>query len=134
MSGSHHDDPTAGVALDGIARDASTITDVLSTFDAAGYGGQFIAREGGVVECATCRQQTRASELRVDELRRLEGASDPDDLLAVAALVCPNCETKGTVVLGYGPVATAEDANVLAALDEAPAPKPGGVEQPRDAS
>jgi hypothetical protein len=120
--------------LEGVARDASTITDVLRTLEADGYRGQFIAREGGLLECATCRRRTSASTIEVDQVRRLEGASDPDDMLAVAALVCPVCETRGTVVLGYGPVAAADDANVLAGLEDAPAPEPGHVEQPRDAS
>jgi hypothetical protein len=124
---------TAGDALDGVARDASTITDVLATFDAEGFDGQFIVREGALLECATCRQRTPATRVGVDHVRRLEGASDPDDMLAVAALVCPACGARGTVVLGYGPVAALEDADVLTALESAPAPEPGRVEQPRDA-
>jgi hypothetical protein len=118
--------------LAGVARDASTITDVLHTFEQQGFGSQFIAREGAIVECAVCHRRTRASELVVDGVRRLEGASDPDDMLAVAALVCPSCGSRGTLVLGYGPVATIEDADVLTALEAAPAPEPGRVEQPRD--
>jgi hypothetical protein len=119
-------------SLTGVARDASTITDVLRTFESDGFRGQFIAREDGLVECTACHERTAASTIAVAQVRRLEGASDPDDMLAVAALVCPSCGTRGTVVLGYGPVATIEDADVLFALDGAPAPEPGDVEQPRD--
>jgi len=57
-----------------------------------------------------------AAAVTMSSLRRLEGASDPDDMLAVVALTCPACGTDGTVVLGYGPNGTAEDGDVLKAL------------------
>jgi hypothetical protein len=50
-------------------------------------------------------------------LRRLEGASDPDDLVAVVGLVCPVCGARIAAVLHYGPTASAAEADVLAALD-----------------
>ena len=49
-------------------------------------------------------------------LRRLEGASDPDDMMAVVALECGVCGAAGTMVLGYGPSATAADSDVLRSL------------------
>ena len=52
-------------------------------------------------------------------LRRLEGASDPDDMLAVVGLACPHCSAQGTAVLGYGPEAAAVDAEVLERLEDA---------------
>ena len=63
---------------------------------------------------ANRRSMPRA--VTMSSLRRLEGASDPDDMLAVVALACPACGTQGTVVLGFGPNATAEDSDVLKAL------------------
>ena len=51
------------------------------------------------------------------EIRRLEGASDPDDMLAVVALECPVCSMKGTIVLHFGPEASAEELDVLAEFD-----------------
>lgn len=51
-------------------------------------------------------------------LRRLEGASDPDDMLAVVAVQCPECGRRGTVTLGYGPAASPPDGDVLRALDD----------------
>ena len=56
----------------------------------------------------------------VHSLCRLEGASDPDDMAAVVALTCPNCQAKVVLVLKYGPDATAEEADVLLALPDAP--------------
>jgi hypothetical protein len=118
--------------LDGVARDASTISDVLGSFDDAGYTAQFIVRDGGILECASCRAQFSGSAARIDALRRLEGASDPDDMIVVVALVCPRCGAAGTVVLGYGPAASEEDALALVELDRAPPPEPGDIEQPAD--
>lgn len=53
-------------------------------------------------------------------LGRAEGVSDPDDMLAVVAVTCPNCGTPGTVVLGYGPESSEDDAEVLLALQSPP--------------
>jgi hypothetical protein len=55
----------------------------------------------------------------VTDIRRTEGASDPDDMLAVVALTCPRCQTRAAAVLGYGPEAAEDDADVLRTL---PAP------------
>ena len=50
-------------------------------------------------------------------LGALEGASDPDDMILVIAASCPVCSTGGTVVLGYGPNASPEDADLIVALE-----------------
>ena len=94
--------------------------EVLSRFTALGWSSQFAARSGGIVECESCRHSMPASDLPVLELRRLEGASDPDDMLAVVAVECPNCGLRGSLVLNYGPTATEEDAAVLLGLGDAP--------------
>ena len=54
------------------------------------------------------------AEVQLDNLRRTEGASDPDDMAAIAAVVCPHCGPKGTLVLQYGAEATPEENEVLA--------------------
>jgi hypothetical protein len=104
--------------LTGVARGAETLLDVLSGYNSRGWSGQFAAREGAVVECETCHESSAAADARVLELRRLEGASDPDDMLAVAAVECPHCGRRGSLVLNYGPTASPEDAAVLVALAE----------------
>jgi hypothetical protein len=60
-----------------------------------------------------------AKDMPVLELRRLEGASDPDDMLAVVAVECRNCGLRGSLVLNYGPTATEEDEAVLLGLGDA---------------
>ena len=96
--------------------DASSLGEVLVALEAAGFGGQMAARPGGRLLCVSCHQETPAADLPVEALGRTEGASDPDDMLAIVGLVCPNCGSKGTAVLGYGPESDADDAEVLAHL------------------
>ena len=106
--------------LDGVARDAETLLDVLARFTNHGWSSQFAARAGGMVECESCHHARWPRDVPVLELRRLEGASDPDDMLAVVAVECPNCGLRGSLVLNYGPTATEEDAAVLLGLGDAP--------------
>ena len=94
----------------------ATLTEILATLDAAGFKAQMAARPGGVIQCLTCRQESPAAEFGMQAMRRTEGASDPDDMLAVAGLVCPRCGTRGTAVLGYGPEADPDDAEVVLRL------------------
>jgi hypothetical protein len=55
----------------------------------------------------------------MSSLRRLEGESDPADMMAVVAVTCPACAATGTLTLGFGPTSSAEDADVLHALRDA---------------
>ena len=57
------------------------------------------------------------ARLAVGSLSRFEGASDPDDMLAVLGLVCPGCGAKGTVITHYGPTASPGEATVLLAIE-----------------
>jgi hypothetical protein len=109
--------------LDGVARGAKTLLEVLARYTRAGWSSQFAARPGGVVECESCHHSMAAAEVPVLELQRLEGASDPDDMLAVVAVECPRCGLRGSLVLNYGPTATEEEADVLLGLDDAPNPE-----------
>jgi hypothetical protein len=103
---------------------------VLHAYDEKGFNGELAVRGDGAIECLTCRRVQPARSFDARALRRLEGASDPDDMLAVAALVCPNCGARAALVLNYGPLASAEDAAVLRDLDEPPPPS-SDVRTPR---
>lgn len=85
-----------------------------------GWAEQATPLEGALVRCENCGQTTPADEIAVDELCRVEGASDPDDMAIVAAFACPRCDTHDTLVLKYGPDASAADADVLTALATPP--------------
>lgn len=100
------------------AQGAQTITEVLATFERDGYHGQFRVLEAARLQCLTCRHEIEARTAELARLQRVEGATDPADMAAVAALRCPNCGTRGTVVLTYGPEATLDDSDVLLALDD----------------
>lgn len=100
------------------AGDATTLKEALDRFEATGYTGQFAARAGTQVICFTCHEESPAANVGLAALIRIEGASDPDDEVAVAALDCPRCQAKGTVALTYGPEAPVDDAEVLAALED----------------
>jgi hypothetical protein len=65
-----------------------------------------------------CCDTTPAADLPIDSLYRIEGASDPGDMAIVVAFTCPHCSSQDTMVLRYGPEASAEDADVLVALPE----------------
>jgi hypothetical protein len=87
----------------------------------------FVVTESAQVECIECGTVSEPESVSMSSLRRLEGASDPDDMIAVVALTCPACNAKGTVVLGFGPIATPQDSDVLKSLrdDRGDAAAPG---------
>lgn len=93
------------------------LAEVVDTLDTDGWAGQFRAVEGARVQCLTCRAVVAAERIGADEVTRLEGESDPADMALVVPLRCPRCGTPGTLVLAYGPNASAEEADVLGALD-----------------
>ena len=96
--------------------DNTTLGEVVTAFELEGYRGQMASRPGSRVLCVTCHTVSDASEMQVDDLRRVEGVSDPADMIAIAAIVCPVCHTHGTLVLSYGPEASPDDAEVLSRL------------------
>lgn len=99
------------------AADGTTLVEVIRRFEEEGYTAQFAAEPDGLIRCFTCRTERPAREVHLYALRRTEGASDPDDMVAVAAIRCPACGASGTVALKYGPGATIEEAEVLEHLD-----------------
>lgn len=94
----------------------ATLTEVLAGYADGGFTGSFSAIEGSAVECHQCNARSDAASIIMSSLRRLEGASDPADMMAVVALECPACHAQGTLVLGFGPAASAEDSDVLLVL------------------
>jgi len=98
--------------------DNRTILDVLRDLEALGYSSQFRPLVDRRVECVACGQTSPADQTVLRELHRLEGCSDPDDMLAGVALACPHCGAHGTAVLGYGPEAESVDVDVLGALED----------------
>jgi hypothetical protein len=100
------------------ASDATSLGEAMQRFEADGFTGQMAAREGARIICFGCHKESEATTVPLTGLLRVEGASDPDDMVALAALTCPSCGAKGTVALKFGPDATPEDSAVLAALSD----------------
>jgi hypothetical protein len=86
-------------------------------YEGEGFTSQLGTRPGGRIVCFSCQFEAPAEEFELVSLSRTEGASDPDDMLAVAALRCPKCQCQGTLVLNYGPEATEDDVDVLQHLE-----------------
>jgi hypothetical protein len=102
----------------GEATDEATLTTVLASYESAGFDAQFAATDEGQVHCYSCASNTAPERVELHSLRRLEGASDPADMLAVAAISCPACAAKGVLVLNYGPDTTPGESEVLIGLED----------------
>jgi hypothetical protein len=107
--------------------DETTLTDVLEAYAQGGFTSSFVVSDDSQLECIECGTVSSPAVVSMSSLRRLEGASDPDDMVAVVALTCPSCDSKGTLVLGFGPMATLQDSDVLTSLrdDRGDATAPG---------
>jgi hypothetical protein len=101
----------------GVPSDYETASGVLRSLDEAGVSEQFVpGRASGTLRCSACGSAPIAEQFEVLSERRLEGASDPDDMVLIVAARCPVCGARGAVVLGYGPQASPEDVDVVMAL------------------
>ncbi len=94
----------------------ASLTDVIARYEKKGAKGQFTARPDAMLECHECDEVEPAVQAPLLALHRFEGASDPSDMAALAAIECPACGAWGTIALSYGPEASAEDAALLEAL------------------
>lgn len=105
-----------GVEIPGAPSDNTSAVAVVASFQEEGYDAELWARPGGQLLCGACRATSPAAALAIGRQRRLEGASDPDDMQLVVGATCPSCGTRGVISLHYGPNASEEDADVLVAL------------------
>jgi ferredoxin len=96
----------------------TTTSGILDVLAAEGFGASFAAMEDppGTLRCGACGTASPSAAFDVHEERRLEGASDPDDMVLVVAATCPYCGAGGAVVLGFGPGASGADSDVVASL------------------
>lgn len=101
--------------------DNDTSSGVLASFAEQGIRASFVpGAEPGSLRCTVCDTESAAGRFEVVAERRLEGASDPDDMVVVMGLRCPVCHISGAVVLGFGAEASTVDADIVAALAPAP--------------
>ncbi len=116
------DDPDRGAAAPAPS-DNTTLHEVLAALAEEGWTANLSITDDGEVRCPECGITSPPEDVGVDRLRRLEGASDPDDMMAVVAMTCPNCAARGVAVASYGPNATEGDVFLLRALEDI---RPGG--------
>ena len=81
-----------------------------------GFDAQFGARSDAAVLCFTCHQEFPADRLCADDARRVEGESDPADMAILVPVTCPHCGASGTLSLQFGPAASVEESEVMAAM------------------
>ncbi len=111
----------AGEPVEGAPSDNTSVTAVLRRMGEEGFPADF--RPGSAaatLRCGNCDGEAEVATFTDLVEHRLEGASDPDDMVMVVAATCPNCGTGGKVVLGFGPNSSDTDADLVAAL-----PNPG---------
>ena len=95
-----------------------TLLDTINAWRADGYGADFLI-VGNLLRCRQCNDTHDPRAAQILDVARFEGASDPDDESAAYALVCVHCGTRGILVTAYGPSASAEEADVVVALEDA---------------
>ena len=78
-----------------LSRMERSLLGILGTFRDDGFTYDFYARPGGVVECGHCHVPHPADTLELHQLERLEGDSDPSEMLAVCAVVVPDGAASG---------------------------------------
>ncbi len=94
--------------------DNTTLTDVVAGYTADGFTGEFeIVEHSGDLRCFTCSTVTASRDVPIHSIRRLEGASDPADMVSIVAVTCPTCRARGVLVVKYGPEATIDEAEFL---------------------
>lgn len=115
--------------------DPTTLTEVLADYGDAGFTGEFDVTDDAQLRCLSCMDELDPNRFDALSLRRLEGASDPADMLSVITMICPSCDVKGVLVANYGPEATPQQAIVVQALrDERGAGELPGSQTPPEAA
>jgi hypothetical protein len=102
----------------GAPSDNTTLITELEGLRSQGYDGDFVTEAGPGLRCRACEHVIPAEDLHLDALRRLEGASDPADMVAILALRCPSCGAKGAAVVSFGPTATEDEDELLRRLPD----------------
>lgn len=114
----------------------TSLLEVLAYYAEAGFDGDAFASDDGLVLCGSCGSKVSPDHVSVHSIRRLEGASDPSDMLGVLAVICPVCGKHSTCVLKYGPEVSPEEAAVwrrtedLRHSDQLPANMAPGEDDP----
>jgi hypothetical protein len=105
-----------------VARGATELDELVAAAADEGFGGEVaVPDEPATVPidtlvCGTCATSAPAGAFERAWSRRLEGASDPADMMHVSALTCPHCGSGGLYIRPFGAAASERQAAVLPAL------------------
>jgi hypothetical protein len=92
-----------------------TVTEAMARLRERGFRHDFSAVAGGRLRCGECGAVIDPADVRIEEIVRFEGVSDPGDESILFALSC-GCGHDGLYSAPYGPDATPEDVAVVALL------------------
>lgn len=94
-----------------------TATDVLDQMRKDGITESFRpGSQPATLTCGSCGIESAVERFDVIEDHRLEGASDPDDMVLVVGATCPECLTAGAIIVAFGPLASEVDSDIVQAL------------------
>lgn len=95
-----------------------SIVKELNELGAEGVTSSFAVVPGAKLRCEGCHEVHPASLMTLLQVRRLEGKSDPGEMAAVLSLRCGHCQAEGSCIVSFGPMASAEDQDVMLALGD----------------
>lgn len=110
-----HDEPTKRPETS----EPETVTELLDHWGEQGTRASFRpGPEPATIHCPVCDSDRPGREFDVIEERRLEGESDPDDMVLAVAARCPVCHISGSIVLGFGTEASDTDSDIVLELSQ----------------
>jgi hypothetical protein len=92
-----------------------TLSEAMARLRARGFVRDFSPVADGRLRCGECGAEFDPADVRIEEIVRFEGISDPGDESILFALAAP-CGHNGLYSAAYGPNATPEDVAVVAGL------------------
>jgi ribosomal protein S27E len=109
-----------------------TLTEATAALEVDGFHADFhvVSDPEPRVRCGSCGTTMSPRTIEVVRVLRIEGESDPADEAMVAGVRCVTCGCRGVLIATYGPAADAADAEVVAALADAPTRTAGGSPEP----
>jgi len=99
------------------ATGATTLGAVVAAADRADFSASFEIEPAGsgqaMLRCSACEGVSAAGDVERAWTARLEGASDPADMLHVSALRCRRCGSGGVLIMNFGPISDPAQLDVL---------------------
>lgn len=102
----------------GATAGASSLDEVLVAARRQGATTDMSPTGAGSIRCGGCGSISRPDEVGREWVHRLEGSSDPDELLSASAIRCPRCDRVGVLVLPFGPLADEVEADIARRLPD----------------